>query len=212
MVELVETPEGLTLTDGEMSIRGDFSRLLPRLNSRNLGSELLVKAAKVKGNPSPLAVDATAGLGEDSLLLAAAGFEVALFERNETIAALLADAMKRAAQDPMLAEPVSRMKLIADDSVEGLASLDITPDVVFLDPMFPEKRKSSSVKKKLQLLQQLEDPCDDERALYEAAKSANPLKIVVKRPLKGPFLAGEKPSHSLSGKAVRYDCYVFVRH
>jgi len=77
--------------------------------------------------------------------------------------------------------------------------------------MFPEKRKSSSVKKKLQLLQQLEEPCDDERELFEAAKNANPLKIVVKRPLKGPFLANEKPSHSLSGKAVRYDCYAFAR-
>ena len=211
MVELVETPEGLTLTDGEMSIRGDFSRLLPRLGARNLGRELLVKAARIKGNPAPSAVDATAGLGEDSFLLAAAGFEVTLFERNATIAALLEDAMKRAALDPALSGPVSRMKLVQGDSVEGLRSLSTTPDVVFLDPMFPEKRKSSSVKKKLQLLQQLEDPCDDERELFEAAKSANPLKIVVKRPLKGPFLANEKPSHSLSGKAVRYDCYAFAR-
>lgn len=211
MIELVETPEGLTLTDGEMSIRGDFSRLLPRLGARNLGRELLVKAARIKGNPAPSAVDATAGLGEDSFLLAAAGFEVTLFERNATIAALLEDAMKRAALDPALSGPVSRMKLVQGDSVYGLRSLTSTPDVVFLDPMFPEKRKSSSVKKKLQLLQQLEDPCDDERELFEAAKSANPLKIVVKRPLKGPFLANEKPSHSLSGKAVRYDCYAFAR-
>jgi len=31
---------------------------------------------------------------------------------------------------------------------------------------------------------------------------------VVKRPLKGPFLAGKKPSSSLTGKVVRYDVYV----
>lgn len=211
MVELVETPEGLTLTDGTLSIRGDFSRMIPRLKQGNLERELLVRAAKIKGAEHPSAIDATAGLGEDSILLASAGFNVTMFERNETIAALLEDAMKRASNDPTLADPISRMKLVIGSSVDGLESLDMEPDVVFLDPMFPEKRKSSSVKKKLQLLQLLEEPCDDEHRLFDAAKNANPLKIVVKRPLKGPWLANEKPSHSQSGKAVRYDCYAFAR-
>ena len=35
----------------------------------------------------------------------------------------------------------------------------------------------------------------------------NPDKIIVKRPLKSEFLAGRKPSYTLSGKAIRYDCY-----
>ena len=58
------------------------------------------------------------------------------------------------------------------------------------------------------LLQKLERPCEDEAALLEAACSALPRKIVVKRPAKGPYLAGRKPSYSLAGKAVRYDCIV----
>ena len=41
-----------------------------------------------------------------------------------------------------------------------------------------------------------------------AALEARPRKIVVKRPLKGPHLAGIKPSHSLAGKVVRYDVVV----
>ena len=45
----------------------------------------------------PRAVDATAGLGEDSLLLAAAGFEVTLCEADPVIAVLLEDALTRAA-------------------------------------------------------------------------------------------------------------------
>ncbi|MBQ4243593.1 MAG: class I SAM-dependent methyltransferase, partial [Clostridia bacterium] len=36
----------------------------------------------------------------------------------------------------------------------------------------------------------------------------HPHKIVIKRPLKGPFLAGRKPDYSLQGKAIRYDCIV----
>ena len=44
------------------------------------------------------AVDATAGFGEDSLLLAAAGYNVELYEYDPVIAALLRDALRRAAR------------------------------------------------------------------------------------------------------------------
>ena len=99
-LSLLENSGGLTLTDGTMNVRGDFARMLPRLKPTNLNRELLVKAAKVKadGGERPRAVDATAGLGDDSLLLAAAGFDVVLIERNPVIAALLQDALERAAQ------------------------------------------------------------------------------------------------------------------
>ena len=45
-------------------------------------------------------------------------------------------------------------------------------------------------------------------AVLDAALAARPRKIVIKRPPKGPWLAGVKPSHSLAGKAVRYDVIV----
>ena len=44
-----------------------------------------------------------------------------------------------------------------------------------------------------------------ERALLDAALAARPRKVVIKRPPKGPWLAGARPSHSIAGKAVRYD-------
>ena len=47
-----------------------------------------------------------------------------------------------------------------------------------------------------------------EEALLAAARNANPEKIVIKRPVKGPYLAGVRPDYSLGGKAVRYDCIV----
>lgn len=78
-MELRCEPEGLVLTADGMSLRVDFSRLLPRLEPRRLGRELLLRATRIRGCDRGLrAVDATAGLGEDSLLLAAAGFEVTL--------------------------------------------------------------------------------------------------------------------------------------
>ena len=208
VVELRRDERGLALVGGGMELRGDFSRMLPRLRRDRLGSELLVKAARVRGVDGPTAVDCTAGLGEDSLLLAAAGFRVTLFERDKTIFALLADALERASADPRLAGIVCRMELVGGDSIEGLASLGFVPDVVYLDPMFPGRTKSAAVKKKFQLLHHLEQPCDEEEALVEAALAAHPRKVVIKRPPKGPELAGVKPSYTVSGKAVRYDVLV----
>ncbi len=207
-LELREDERGLALVDGGLELRGDFARMLPRLRPANLSRELLVRAARVRGVATPTAVDATAGLGEDSLLLAAAGFSVTLCERDPLIAALLRDALQRAAEDDRLAAIVARMHLVEGDAVATLAALDTTPDVVFLDPMFPEKRKRAATNKKLQLFQQLERPCEDEEALMAAALAARPRKVVVKRLLKGPYLAGVKPSSSLAGKVVRYDIVI----
>ena len=210
--ELVATGDGLVLRGEGLELRGDFSDMIGRIKSGRFGQEQLVKAVRIKGHEGTLrVVDATAGLGEDSLILAAAGFEVTLFERDPVIAALLADTMARAASDDILAPAIERMSLRCQDSIEGLQALGLEPDVVLLDPMFPAKQKNAKTKKKLQLFQKLESPCEDEQALMDAALAANPRKIVVKRPLKGPYLAERKPSYSLDGKTIRYDCIVIPR-
>lgn len=204
--------EGLALVDGTLSMRGDFAKLLPRVTKGRLAGEMLVKAAKRKnfGERSVL-IDATAGMGEDSFLLAAAGFEVHMYEYDPIIAALLEDTLKRAMEDPELCDIAGRMKLYKEDSIRALSGREEKVDVVLLDPMFPERQKSALIKKKFQLLQQLERPCSDEEELFRAAMEAGPKKIIIKRPLKGPFLAGRKPDYSLTGKAIRYDCIVLAR-
>ena len=68
------------------------------------------------------------------------------------------------------------------------------------------------LRKKFQLIQRLESPCSTEEQLLDAAVAADPKRIVIKRPLKGPYLADRKPSYSLDGKAIRYDCFVFARN
>lgn len=201
--------EGLALVSDGQILRGDFTRLRSRLKGHNLSQELVVRAAKIKHTAAvPTVLDATAGLGEDSFLLAAAGFQVTLYERNPILYALLCDALKRAAQIPELAEIAARMKPIYGDSMAAMAQLSAPPDVILLDPMFPARQKSALVKKKLQVIQKLELPCSDERALLLAAAQANPKKLVIKRPAKGPELAGIKPDYALHGKAIRFDCLV----
>lgn len=199
--------DGLSLMGYGLSYRGDFTQMLSRISKGRLGQEMLVHMAKTR-NPNPKAADCTAGMGEDSFLLAAAGYEVTLFERNPVIGALLRDALARAKEEPRLQEIVARMQVIEGDSVELLREQNVEYDLVYLDPMFPARKKSGLIQKKLQLLQKLEQPCTDEVALFKAAVAITPKKIVVKRPLKGPYLAGRKPSYSSKGKAIRYDCYL----
>lgn len=253
---LHRTEQGLVLEKEKMSLRCDFLEMLPRIKPGKLQTELLVKAAKIKHKEPlsdsgiqsknnieqskvtnerslpaiPIAIDATAGLGQDSFLLAAAGFTVYMFEQDPIIAALLEDALDRAKSDPVLANIVERMHLFAEDSISALQRLGtslsrdeqmpqtsdsqpyltVKPDVIYLDPMFPERTKSAAVKKKFQLLHHLEHPCENEEELLGAAMNIQPRKIVVKRMAKGPFLAGKKPSYSIKGKSIRYDCYVYA--
>lgn len=207
-VELRRVDGRLTLMADGMELAEDFREMLPRLRPDRLGRELLVKAVRVRGVEEIRVFDATAGLGEDSLLLAAAGFSVTMCEGDPVIAALLADGLRRAVDDPELSGIVGRMSLVEGDSIEILPSLTEAPDVVYLDPMFPARTKSAAVKKKFQLLHRLESPCADEASLMDAALVARPRKIVVKRPIKAPVLAGVRSSHSISGKAVRYDVIV----
>nr|WP_317285605.1 class I SAM-dependent methyltransferase [uncultured Parolsenella sp.] len=207
-VELRRVGGRLTLMADGMELAEDFREMLPRLRPDRLGRELLVKAVRVRGVEEIRVFDATAGLGEDSMLLAAAGFSVTMCEGDPVIAALLADGLRRAADDLELSGIVGRMSLVEGDSIEILPSLTEAPDVVYLDPMFPARTKSAAVKKKFQLLHRLESPCADEASLMDAALAAHPRKIVVKRPIKAPVLAGVRPSHSISGKAVRYDVIV----
>lgn len=198
--------KGVSLTGYGLSYQGDFENMLHRVTNGRLQHEMLVRAAK-SDKPGRKAIDATAGMGEDAFLLAAQGYEVTLFEQNPVIAVLLKDALRRAKKHPVLKDIASRMNLVQDNSVEGMSKLLDPVDVIYLDPMFPARQKSSLINKKLQLIQKLEPPCSEETDLFDAAISASPSKIIVKRPLKSEFLAGRKPSYTLNGKAIRYDCY-----
>ena len=202
--------ECVSLTGYGLSFAGDYEKMLRRIGGGHLQHELLFRACKTK-KENPTAVDAAAGMGEDALILAACGYDVTLYEKNPVIAALLRDTLLRASKNPELCEAVGRMHFIEGDSTVLMKEFEFTPDIVYLDPMFPARQKSGLIGKKLQLIQRLECPCESEQELLNAAKELNPEKIIIKRPLKGAFLAGKKPDYSYKGKAIRYDCLAFPK-
>lgn len=190
------------------SIRVDFASPDARRRLTAKGRELLIQAAKVRRSSEPLLIDTTAGLGSDGFLLAASGFRVLMFEINPVVSALLADGLKRAGQIPALATIVERIRLITGDAQTALAELSDQPEVIYLDPMFPERTKSALVKQELRLLQLLSPPARDPGQLLRAALLVQARKVVVKRPQTGPCLLNLPPSYTVRGKAIRFDVYV----
>ena len=201
--------KGVSLTGYGLTYQGDFNNMVRRVTDGRLLHEMIAKAVKTD-KKGLTAVDATAGMGEDSLLIAACGYDVTLHEQNPVVALLLKDTVRRAKKIPELKGIASRMHVVEGNSIELLSNRLDPVDVIYLDPMFPERQKSSLINKKLQLIQKMEAPCSEEDELFDAAIKAGPSKIIVKRPLKAPYLAGRKPNYSLEGKAIRYDCYALL--
>ncbi|KAA8978528.1 class I SAM-dependent methyltransferase [Halospina sp. K52047b] len=175
---------------------------------RQGGAELLVKAIGVGRASRPLRIlDATAGLGEDALVLAGFDCELVLFERSPVIAELLADGMARAAHEPALSDRLARMHLERGDATHWLAAHPEAVDVVYLDPMFPEKRNSAAVRKEMQLARSVVGDDGDAALLLETGLAAARHRVVVKRPRRADPLPGPEPATSVEGRSSRFDVY-----
>ncbi|PHV10950.1 SAM-dependent methyltransferase [Chitinimonas sp. BJB300] len=170
----------------------------------------VAKACGLKSGATPRVLDATAGLGRDSFVLASLGCAVEMIERSPIAAALLADGLQRAAADADVAAIVARMRLHHGSAVALLTAwLGERPDVIYLDPMFPETRQKSALsKKEMQAFQAVVGADADADGLLAPALALAKDKVVVKRPRHAPNLAGAKPAYSLEGDSVRFDCYL----
>ena len=134
-------------------------------------------------------------------------------EREPLIAALLRWGMNAAAGsgDPWLKETVARMTLYPLDARMLPPAALVPLQVIYLDPMFPERGKSAAVKKEMALFQLLLDGDSEQQdaedlLLWALRRDID--RVVVKRPPWAEPLAAITPSHRVSGKTVRYDVYV----
>ncbi len=169
--------------------------------------EPIVKAVGLKGNEQWHVVDATPGLGRDAFVLVSVGCHVTMIERSPIVAALLEDGIRRLQIDyPDLA---SRMTLQHGNSAEVMQYFDGEDvNAIYLDPMFPHKKKSALVKKEMRLFQQLLGHDPDADALLPPALKLATHRVVVKRPNSADVLAGHKPSMAIESKKHRFDVYL----
>lgn len=178
-----------------------------RLHGGGLG-QMIAKAVGLQPGIRPRVLDATAGLGRDAFVLAQLGCEVTLLERQPVVHLLLADGLARGRDDAELRPILDRMPLQAGDAIDGLRHWPgDPPQVIYLDPMFPERDKRALVKKEMRLFHALVGGDDDAPQLLSAALALATHRVVVKRPRKAPPLEGPTPGYTLEGKACRYDIY-----
>lgn len=171
----------------------------------------IAKAVGITGAYKPSVIDATAGLGRDTFVLASLGCRVDAHERQPVVAALLADGLRRAEADPEVGEIVARIRLhfgSSHDLLVPAATIAEQPDVVYLDPMFGDDAKGSAqVKKDMQAFRQLVGADMDADDLLQRALDCARCRVVVKRGRKAAPLANRKPSYQLLGKSSRFDVY-----
>ena len=165
--------------------------------------------AQALGRKTKTIVDATTGWGQDSLALFRMGFDVTCIERSPIMAALLTDGFRRLSEQPWMRQlELAPPQLMTGNAIELLGQLTNPPDCIYLDPMFPPKRKKSALaKKSIVLLRELVGDDDDKSQLFEAAIKAAGKRVVVKSPDYAEPLGG-KPNESFHGKLLRYDVYL----
>ncbi|MDG1081122.1 MAG: class I SAM-dependent methyltransferase [Porticoccaceae bacterium] len=194
--------------------------------------QAIAKAVGVSGKFAPQVLDVTAGLGGDGFVLASLGCTVRMLERNPIVHNLLADGLSRGIEagqqqldlgDNELSAVINRLSLLEGNSVNYLSHLVAAltqpdsdtavwrPDVVYVDPMFPLRKKSAKVKKQMQAFHAIVGADPDADDLLVNALAVAKYRVVVKRPTGAGFLAETKPNYSLEGKSTRYDIYALKK-
>ncbi len=202
-----------------LSISADFAEgkaQYRRLHGGGKGQDI-AKAIGLNKLKNPTVLDLTAGMGGDAFVLATLGCHVTMVERNTVIHALLKDALDRASlkNDAELQEIMARIKLIQQDSLIMLDELNETdlPDVIYIDPMFPNRTKAAQVKKEMQFFHDLVGEDIDSENLLMKSLSLAKKRIVVKRPRIAEKLTEKiEPAFTIMGKSTRYDVYLPNNH
>lgn len=205
-----ESPLCLFYTDLGLSIKTpsftplyvDFSEQTVKKRRAEGKKQGLISACKPR--PGIRIIDATAGWGRDASLLAAFGAKVLMIERNRSMAALLDDALKRRS---LKEQENMDLSLYHGDAFAYFKNLvqEEYPDIIYIDPMHPQRTKAALVKKDMQILQNLIGPDEDALSLIELAITRVKKCVVVKWPQKVKPLISTP--HCVKGKTVRFDVY-----
>src|SRR5436190_24267612 len=121
------------------------------------------------------------------------------------------DSLKSAQAHNSLSPIIARMTYLQVDAHSWLSQLTTRPEIIYLDPMFPERKKSAAVKKEMVLLQQLVGDDLDADALFHLALTCANNRVVVKRPRLAEPIAGIRPNFSITGKSSRFDIYLVLK-
>jgi 16S rRNA (guanine1516-N2)-methyltransferase len=178
--------------------------------------QAIAKAIGLKSGINPTVLDATAGLAGDAFVLATLGCPITLVERSTILFSLLENALERATLNDSFKQIAQQgfniINSNANDYIFEQSSNNKTaPDVIYIDPMYPERKKSALVKKDMQILQRLHGEQDDASTLLDNALLFAKKRVVVKRPTHAKTLNEKKPNTCIKSKKTRYDIYTIEK-
>lgn len=202
------------LEAGHLEIDFFSKKMRYRMQHINKAQEPLLRALGWKRTERKHVLDMTAGLGRDSCLLFFAGFDVTMFERGEVLQILLTNALS----ELPVADFQQSFNLMREDSIHYLERMkqettaDSKPiaDAIYIDPMYPERKKSALVKKELRIIRNLVGADFDSEQLLTLAIESGVSRVVVKRPKGSDYVADRVPSHSVESPNTRFDVYLSV--
>lgn len=178
--------------------------------------QAIAKAIGMRSGVTPSVLDTTAGMAGDAFVLATLGCSITLLERSPIIFALIEDAVQRASLNESFTEILEQGFMIvnreANDYIrEQIEDGGTPPDVIYIDPMYPQKKKSALVKKDMQILQRLHGADDDSGELLDSAMTYARKRVVVKRPIQAETISEKKPNTCIKSKKTRYDIYTIEK-
>jgi len=178
--------------------------------------QAISKAMGLKSGITPDILDTTAGLAGDAFILATLGCPVRLIERSPIIFSMIENAIERASLSDkfqtILKQGFHLINCDANDYIRQQLSTDNTaPDVIYIDPMYPDRKKSALVKKDMQILQRLHGKDDNTAELLENALLFAKKRVVVKRPLHAKSINKRTPNTCIKSKKTRYDIYTIEK-
>lgn len=178
--------------------------------------QAIAKAMGLKSGVTPSILDTTAGLGGDAFVLASLGCPITLLERSPVIFKLLEDAIERAELSDsfktIYQQGFNLINIDANDYItQRLVTNATRPDVIYIDPMYPERKKSALVKKDMQILQRLHVKDENPEILLDNALNFARKRVVVKRPIHAENLGQRPPNTCVKSKKTRYDIYTLEK-
>ena len=178
--------------------------------------QAIAKAVGLKSGNTPGILDATAGLAGDAFVLATLGCPLTLIERSPIIYTLIENAVERASLNEKFSSILNQgFKLINQDAIDyisaQLKNKSEPPEVIYIDPMYPDRKKSALVKKDMQILQRLHGKDDEASELLEIALQFAKKRVVVKRPVNAKTVNNRTPNTCIKSKKTRYDIYTIEK-
>ena len=182
--------------------------ILHRLKYGRGRGQNLAKAVGMKFNKNRNIIDATAGLGYDSFILASIGAKVTLIERSQKMYELLQNGIDEGMSfGGEIEKIINRMELVFGDSKDILPKL--TPEVIMIDTMYKDRKKTALVKNNMRLVRDIVGPDSDYIDLLKVALNCAKNRVVLKQPRYAePIKEIRKCSHQILGKTIRYDVFM----